>query len=569
MCIPGLVVIGGCGLSEPPPFSPESLARIQTEAARPTAERVLPPLPTTMRSIVPENVNVEDVQRPPRKPLPPLGDAVRLTLQEIVHRAVANNHEVRVAGYQAAIDEVRITEAESRFDPTAFSNLTFQREFPQNRFGGELRPTEVLTQTLQGGVRQVLPNGAQVELRGQTSRADNDLPLQFGSNNVDPFWTNELTFQITQPLLRDFGGKVNRAQIVVARNTHTISKLDWRDRLEETLVAIEQAYWELAFAERNVRILEQLLTQTEDTLDVLIKRLRQDTTRVQVSQAYARVAQRNAELVVARRRIGELSDRIKRLMNDPDLPVSGNVLILASDKPVDEPIRFNLADQIETAMQNRVDLMQQKARINSADWIVEAGKNNMLPQLNFVSAAGLQGVGNDFDTALTRQGNTDLFVWQAGLAFEVPIGNRGPRAIYQRTLLQRQQAIEQYRALAEAAAEEVKVAHRAVETAWEEMIATRESRFAAEDALSAIEQRERAGEPLTPNFVELKLDRQRELASAAQAEAQAVANYNVAIANIERAKGTLLRYNNVVLKEEPGPAFAPQAKVEKARRTAK
>ncbi|MDB5299107.1 MAG: hypothetical protein JWO87_770, partial [Phycisphaerales bacterium] len=32
--------------------------------------------------------------------------------------------------------------------------------------------------------------------------------------------------------------------------------------------------------------------------------------------------------------------------------------------------------------------------------------------------------------------------------------------------------------------------------------------------------------------------------------ALAVASYNVAIARLERAKGTLLRYNNVVMDEE-------------------
>ena len=65
--------------------------------------------------------------------------------------------------------------------------------------------------------------------------------------------------------------------------------------------------------------------------------------------------------------------------------------------------------------------------------------------------------------------------------------------------------------------------------------------------------REDNNEPLTPQFVDQKLRQQEQLAQAASAEAQAIANYNIAIANLERAKGTLLRYNNVVLQEQALP----------------
>ena len=52
---------------------------------------------------------------------------VRLPLQEIIHRAVANNLDVKVAGYQPAIDSTRSIEAEARFDPTYFANVQFER----------------------------------------------------------------------------------------------------------------------------------------------------------------------------------------------------------------------------------------------------------------------------------------------------------------------------------------------------------------------------------------------------------------------------------------------------------
>ena len=46
------------------------------------------------------------------------------------------------------------------------------------------------------------------------------------------------------------------------------------------------------------------------------------------------------------------------------------------------------------------------------------------------------------------------------------------------------------------------------------------------------------------------LNLQEQLGSIQRAEVTAIVNYNIAIAALERAKGTLLRYNNVTLEEE-------------------
>jgi hypothetical protein len=90
-----------------------------------------------------------------------------------------------------------------------------------------------------------------------------------------------------------------------------------------------------------------------------------------------------------------------------------------------------------------------------------------------------------------------------------------------------------------------------VTTSWDVIVQRRQARFAAADSLLAIQQRAEAGEALTPTFVQLQLDAQERLARAQAEEAAAMRDYNIAISRLERAKGTLLRYNNVVMEEEP------------------
>jgi hypothetical protein len=55
------------------------------------------------------------------------GPAIKLTLQQVVHRAIINNEEIRVASFDTAIDQTRILEAEANFDPTLIADTSFQR----------------------------------------------------------------------------------------------------------------------------------------------------------------------------------------------------------------------------------------------------------------------------------------------------------------------------------------------------------------------------------------------------------------------------------------------------------
>jgi len=53
--------------------------------------------------------------------------------------------------------------------------------------------------------------------------------------------------------------------------------------------------------------------------------------------------------------------------------------------------------------------------------------------------------------------------------------------------------------------------------------------------------------------VQLMLARQEVLAQTERQEAAAISNYNIAISRLELSKGTLLRYNNVLIEEESTP----------------
>jgi outer membrane protein len=549
LCLAVMVI--GCESMEPAEFDLRAMQQQERERSREVAPTPKRPLPTTLESpfLAPAGTPAERTAPPTTGRALESEVNVRLPLQEIIHRAVANNLDIKVSGYQPAIDETRVIEAQARFDPTFFDNLQYQRQDTQSGFGFSSSNGRIIQS--QTGVRQNMESGGQAELRYETSWTEPFRP-NFGAPRQ--FWNNQLVMEVTQPLLQNFGNEINRARIVINRYNQRISLLEFRKQVETSLSEVERTYWQLVDAEQSVKVDENLLQRTIDTAEILQKRMGQDVTRVQLSQANSRIERRRAILIRAKAKVRDLSDHLKRLMNDPGMPVSGALLILPQDAPSILPLDFKQDELIATALENRLELGEQQLRIDSAVVAEAVARNNLLPQLNMVGSMGIQGLQNNVSQAIREQRDWSSLNYTVGFQLQIPIGNREARAIHTRSVRQRQQALVAYQNLIAQIAESVTSAVREVDTTWQEMVATRQARFAAYDALLAIEQREAGGEALTPNFVDLKLNTQEQVAEAELAMVTATSNYNIAISQLELAKGTLLRYNNVVMEEQNLPS---------------
>jgi outer membrane protein TolC len=485
----------------------------------------------------------------------------------MIHRCVANSSDIKVAAYQPAIDQTRVIEAEARFDPTFFANTQIQRidrEQPFNvagasnpngdfNTGGAVQRETDYSASI--GIRQQLESGGSIEIRNQTQIQSNPLlkPDSVSQNyGHDPALQNEFVLQVTQPLLRDFGNDINRARIVINRNNQRISLLEFRKQIEETIADLEKAYWDLVQAEMNVKIQEDLVGQSIDTVQQLMSRRGTDVTRLQIEQTEAQLQQRLSLLIAAKAQVQNFSDQIKRDMNDPEFPVSGPIIVLPGSPALDEPVHFDTKDIIETALANRLELGEQQLRVDSASTALQVGKNNLLPALNAAGSVSLQGLSGSGTGVLEDQFNHDYVSWSFGLEFEIPIGNRAARATYQRALMQRAQAIDAYSAAVQTITFECKTALRDVNTSWERLATDRKAVFSAADALKSVEERFEK-DARTPELVQLRLQFQDTFAETRRSEAGSLASYNQAIARLEQVKGTLLQYCNVLMQEDMIP----------------
>jgi outer membrane protein len=574
------VAVAGCGLYDPPPFDPQSLQEPYRQQAQDVPTEHLNPLPTGLEPAYPSTEpsrngapgaatepadeyfgGGDSATQPATGPALGTEPTVMMSLQEMVHRAVANNHDVHVAGFGPAIEATRTVEAEAQFDATAFANVGVEHKYeltagqiltdPVTAITNNVPTffTESDTYTATTGLKQTLPSGTQVQLQYQ-AQYQYLLPRVYIEN---PFYDNTLTLQVTQPLLRQSGYAVNQARIVVSRDNQKVSLLEFRKQLEDTASQIERYYWQLQQALADVKTLENLLDTTAQTYNVLQNRfqLHIDVSKLELEQAQTSLESRRAALIQKKNQARDLSEKLKQLMGDTEFPASSDILLLPADQPIQSPITFDLADQINSGLENRFELAEQIYKIDIADVTAQVGKNNLLPLLNFVGSVGSQGLGDNEGEAFRTQMVFGHIDYSAGLQFEYPIGNRAAEAIWKRVLLQRMQAIEQYRSLIDQVTFDVKVSVNDESAAWDRMIAARRARYAAAAALRSIQDRENSGEPFTPTFVQLKLDLQDSFANAEQDEHDAVAQYNISILELERSKGTLLRYLNVALEENP------------------
>jgi outer membrane protein TolC len=495
--------------------------------------------------------------------LAPLGKQegrVPLALEDCLRRALVNNLTIQIARYNPAIAETGIVQAEAIFDPSYFMNNAAGRS--REETGSFIFGASTLAQrqwSFATGARSLLPTGATIGLEQDwTYLATNSVFI-----SPDPQWAASMPLTVRQPLLKGAGFEVNKAPIVLARLERNVSLADFETRLMDTLLEVEQTYWQLVLGQATVDAVNDALTAARENLRVVQRRFEEGRDRrVIVSLAESAVTSREADLIAARLALARTSDALKRLMNDPELPLKEPVVLRATELPIAEPVPVTMAtlqQSMLAAIKFRPELQQADERLAQFGVRENVARHERLPRMDLVGQYGLTGLnrtGSQLDWALHRQFGTEFYEWQAGVEFEVPLGNRAAIATYQRAKLEREQALKVREDTEQRILLDVSTAVRNLAAAEEEVLATRAARRAAEQTLKDMEANVGAGAALQKDL----LDAQRDLADAIVREMQAMTGYMTSLASLERAKGSLLDYNNIHLLDEgkpKGPASKP------------
>lgn len=479
------------------------------------------------------------------------GGVLSTSLRHAIHLAAKHNLNVQLAQVQPAINQSRVSQAEAVFDAVFFTNFNYSNTDeprPQSAINPAFGAQQTQNWDVTSGIRKNLSSGGQVTADVTLGRIDDD-PSLFSSplsgNSGFGYYDTDVQLQLNQPLLRNFGADINRSSTLLEINAEREALSDLRATLLGVVLATEEAYWELSFARAQLLIQQRLLVRTIKDRDQLKKRQNFDVSPVRLTEANSFVELRRADVIRARQQVRTASDRLKQLINAPDMPLADETLILPVDDPAVLPLQFHLLDVVTTALRHRPDLQRALLEIDDASIRQRVADNQRLPILNLGGIVRFNGVGDELAAGLRE---TLDYILTA--QFEVPIGNRGPEAEYREQTLARRAAVIGYQQTAQQVVLDVKEALRDLHTEYELIGATRAARRAAADNLRALEEQEEAGVALTPEFLlDLKLSTQQRLANAEIQEIRALTDYNNSIARLYQTMGTLLQRNGIVFRQ--------------------
>ena len=307
---------------------------------------------------------------------------------------------------------------------------------------------------------------------------------------------------------------------------------------------------------RNLEIYKVLLDQTLETRDKVLGRRKIDATEVQIQQAEAYVKSREAALIQAEQQVLDQQDVLVRFMSNSQVNLLNNYYIVPTTEPSIEEEHLDIKKMLETALKKNPTIQQARLGIEIADInIREVAKNQRMPKLDLVTSLRTQSLAAGAEDAYERIYRGDYVSYAVGLSLEYPLGNRQKEAELVQRRLTRRKAVVNLENISDQAALLTRQTTRRIEADFAEIQKQKDASEAAQNHLTVLESSEIIRERLTPEFLMLKLQAQEFLANAQIAEIKAIADYNIAIAELSRLLGTALELYMI---EPTTPAPAPE-----------
>jgi outer membrane protein TolC len=467
------------------------------------------------------------------------GDAVVLSLEEVLAAALENNLDITVRSYEPLKSAALLLGSESVFDPSV-TGMGSTRTLQDPRPSSFLRSLDTETYTL--AFEDPLTFGASYRLDFIASDSRSvTLFSPAGLDEINTTW--RLTY--TQPLLRNLGRNANRWRILVSRNNVSASESTYRQQVLDTLAAAEKAYWNLNFALMDLKTKRGSLQLAKDFLEQNRIKVRVGTLApIEITQAEAGVADREEAVILAENAVNTAEDAVRRIINVPkDSPVWSRPIRPSAVPPLNE-VTPDMAAAVEEAAIHRPDLEQARLLVRNREYEMVYRRNQRRWALD------LQGIyGNDgFDPESYGDAFEDLRErnqedWTISLTLGVPIGNRLAKAFYRETEAFLMQARLDLDRLDQLARVEVRNTVRLVETNLKRVKAAQVNVRLQREKLAAEQKKFENG--MSTSFQVLQF--QTDLSSAESRENAAIVDYNNSLVELERVKGTLLASRHMAL----------------------
>ncbi len=611
------------GVETAPVNQPPATTRPNPAQTDPATQTTTPPTTTTTTTPVDPNAVEQDptfpvVQPRPVPPLPSLvrvgvtgTDALSLTLNEAIRRALENNNDIEIARADVRLAEQTLNALNGVFDPV----FTYTPEYNSsvrpvtNIFGGAGTGGNVTTTDYNNDatVNKQFGKGG-----GNFTYFFNNTRETTSANNasLNPFYSSAQGIQFNQPLWRNRSIDRNRQQIRIQRKRLEQTDSDFRLRTIAVIAQVQSAYWDLVFALRNeqnqianVKLAQENFRRTEASVAAGA------SAPLQRAEIETELSTRESSLLLANQQVTFAENALKNLLIKDPLSPDWSKALLPTDSPSFEETPLNLETALKEAHENRPEVRRLRLEEDVNDINLQFYKNQTKPQVNLVGTFSTNGLAGTVNPTLidtessslidpTGSGATSFLLNQinelrrnAGLgdavvpivppaavtlpsqfiggygqtlqnlfSFEtrqivvsavisLPLKNKTAKANLAFAQIQREQLAATTRSQEQIIEVEVRNAVQAVETSRRRVLAARAALRSAEEQLAGERRLYQVGRSTT--F--LLFQRENALVNAQNQELQAQTDYNKALAELQRATSTTLRSNNVIIDSPVAP----------------
>ena len=550
-----------------------------TPSAKPPVEDKQAVPPEKLQGVPPIAPNYRSDDRS----LPDLGrvgvdmlDQRSLTLNDAIKLALENNNDIEVTRQNVRIAEFDLRAARGVYQPRLTGQTYYERATVPNISFFAPDVTKVTSNSFVGnaGVRAYVPRfGTILDVTANNTRLGSDNPVSI----ISPQLNSNVTASITQPLFRGRSFDQNRRTIEIAKRNLSLTDAQFRQRTIETIVNVQRAYWDLAFALRNLQVQRDSVKDAKDQYEHN-KRLVEEgqLAPIDIVASETQVANFEQAVYEALNVVNQSENALKNFVSPNKNAKIWSESVTPTD-PVDlTPPDTTLREALDAALANRpeLELNQVQRDINAIDRRFYAEQKK--PQIDLVASYTSAGVGGglnpNFSNPFCRDGNTDPAVCAAalqpllqnvggsgsavtdvfsnkyptvrvGVQFNLPLfGDKTAGAQYGRSLVEGERIETQRAQLEQTIQVDVRNAIQAVRTAEARL---RSAAIARENSVKQYESEQRKLDAGQTDIYKV-LERQTALTVARSSELRAQTDLNKSIADLQRATGNSLKANNVV-----------------------
>lgn len=482
------------------------------------------------------------------KPLRPGRTTLELKLEDVVTTATAESAQVKSFGVLPAIRQTAIREAEGRFTPELFGEARAQAGNDPATAPGLVRNSDRLRRddgTLEFGLRGRLRTGAEVTLAQRFGYVDTN------STDFDPGEQSESRTSLTliQPLLRGSGLTHNAAPTKIARLDTEISQYELVRQLENFLLEVERAYWNLYSTRAEYFLMQQLAGHGTRLASQANARADIDADPALIIRAEAARDRWQANVTRAETAVSNAQFRLAALTGAPEMRASDLEFVTISPPDAVSPNIGRDAVLLEV-LERRPELRQAFLQYEAATLREGVAANEDLPELDLVLEGTLSGNADDarFGDAAGDSEPGGLI----GLRFSIPLGYDERAARYERRRLETIQQRHQAQSAISTILLEVEVSANEYAVAARDLSEQRRAHAAAQRELDAVRSQWDEGAGFATRGLALSelLNAYERINERERSVAVARATLAVSAANFNRSRGVLLDRWGV----EVGPA---------------